>query len=116
MNTLGQVQRLVERYRDSFIVVEGKADVLALERLGLSRVYEIYQDMVSVRLRVQQLLASMKGDEPVIILTDFDRRGKQLFVLLCHLFADYGKRIDPLFRGVVKQTGILYIEDLGSVK
>lgn len=65
--------RCLARLRSSAIFVEGQKDRRALQKLGCMRVYT-----VAGNLALSCAKAASQGTEEVVILTDFDRRGKEM--------------------------------------
>ena len=66
----------IERLREGerIIVVEGKEDKAALHRLGIDGVIQLNRRPLFKI--VEELVAK---ERPVIILTDLDKKGKQLY-------------------------------------
>ncbi len=100
-------------YFEYAIVVEGKKDAAALEALGFKHVYQINLTSVSLRERVEQIAGEI-GKRKVCILTDFDKKGKQLYLLLKRLFQEEGARLDSSLRGILLRAGVSHIEGLDS--
>lgn len=115
VNVYGRLLRACERYRDSLVVVEGKRDVSALEHLGFTRVYAIHQPSVPIRERVLSLISLTRRREKILILTDFDRRGKQLHDLLKRLFQEQGIMADSCLRGLFRQLGFSHFEGVANL-
>lgn len=95
---------------DKIIIVEGKEDKSALNKLDITNVvqlnkkplYQIVEDLVE------------KGKE-VIILTDLDKKGKQLYGKLNHDLRQFGVKVDNKFREFLfKHTKLRQIEGLDS--
>ena len=102
----------ITQYLDYAIIVEGKKDVSSLEALGFEHVYAIHQIAVPLRSRVEQLSAWIGKKRKVCILTDFDKKGKQLYFLLKTLFQEQGMKIDSSLRGVLLKADVSHIEGL----
>lgn len=89
------------------IVVEGKRDKRALERLGMQRVISLDKPLFAM---VEEIAAR---EEEVVILTDLDRKGKELYGKLKKDFVTHGVRVDNHFREFLQQkTRISHIEGL----
>lgn len=103
----------VEKYRDYVIIVEGKKDVSSLRVLGFDKVFAIHNTGVPLRERVEQIIRGidLKKDR-VCILTDFDRKGKQLYLLLKREFSELGVKLDSNLRGILLKSGVSHIEGL----
>lgn len=102
----------IGKYFDYVIIVEGKKDVAALKALGFEKVYPIHEAGVPIRERVYHLSQIINKKEKVCILTDFDKKGKKLYLLLKSLFQEQGVRLDSTLRGLLLQAGISHIEGL----
>jgi 5S rRNA maturation endonuclease (ribonuclease M5) len=95
---------------DKILIVEGKEDKAALRRLGITNVvqlnkkplYKIVEDLME------------KGKE-VIILTDLDKKGKQLYGKLNHDLRRFGVKVDNKFRHFLfRKTKLRQIEGMDS--
>ena len=60
--------------------------------------------------QIQELV----GKDKVCILTDFDKKGKQLYLLLKSKLQEQGTRLDNTFRGVLLKEKISHIEGLAK--
>lgn len=90
-------------------IVEGKKDKLALNQLGISRVIVINKPLYKL---VEQI--SEKYRE-IIIFTDLDKEGKQLYGKLKPQLEAHGVKIDRYFREFLyKNTKISNIESLSE--
>ena len=102
----------VEKYKDHVIIVEGKKDVAALKSLGFGKIYAIHQTSVPIKIRVEEISKLIDKNEKVCILTDFDKKGKQLYLLLKPMFQELGVKVDSGLRGLVLVSGVSHIEGL----
>ena len=102
----------IEKIKDSdkIVLVEGKEDKAALERLGIT-------DIVQLNKRplykvVEELI---DREKEVIILTDLDKEGKKLYGKLNHDLGRFGVKVDNGFRHFLfKKTKLRQIEGLDS--
>ncbi len=105
------VQDWLSELRDSGkeVIVEGKKDRQALEFFGIENI---------TTLSSQPLFAVVEGvagrGKDVVILTDMDRKGKELYGRLAKRLADHGVRIDRRFRGFLQKQRLSHIEGLVS--
>jgi len=102
----------IERIRDfdKIVVVEGKEDRVALHRLGIVDVVQLNKRPL---YKVVESLIE-KGKE-VIILTDLDMKGKQLYGKLNHDLCRFGVKVDNRFRNFLfRFTKLRQIEGLDS--
>src|SRR3989344_1595553 len=108
------LQDEIERFKDYIIIVEGKKDVQALRSLGFEKVYAIHSTGVPLRERVEQIMAYVEKKDKVCILTDLDRRGKQLYETLKPIFQELGAKLDSTFRGILIKSRLSHIEGIYS--
>ncbi len=95
---------------DKIIIVEGKKDKAALKRLGITKTIQLNKK--PLYKIVEELIE--KGKE-VIILTDLDKKGKQLYGKLNHDLCRFGVKIDNKFRHFLfRKTKLRQIEGLDS--
>ncbi len=98
----------LENLRNSkkLIIVEGKKDKAALEKLGITNVVAI------LRKPLYSFIESIEAEE-VIILTDLDPEGKKLYNILKQGLQEKGIKIDNYFREYLfKNAKITQIEGL----
>ncbi len=88
------------------VVVEGINDKKALKKLGVDNVYMINP---GPHYKVIDNLAEYKI---VSLLTDLDKKGKQLYVLFKDQLNQYGVRIDERLRLCLARMKISHIEGL----
>lgn len=98
----------LENLRNSkkLIIVEGKKDKTALEKLGITNV------VVILRKPLYSFIESIDAEE-VVILTDLDPEGKKLYGILKQGLQAKGIKIDNYFREyLLKSSRISQIEGL----
>ncbi len=100
----------VEKLKDSgkLVIVEGSRDKKALEMLGIFNVVMLSRKpLFSI---IEEIAATAKD---VVILTDLDREGKQLYGRISTGLQREGVRIDNEFRDFLfRKTKIRQIEGL----
>jgi 5S rRNA maturation endonuclease (ribonuclease M5) len=91
------------------VIVEGKKDLRALNDLGVTNV---------VTLSRKPLFAIVEevahSSDQVVILTDFDKTGRQLYGKLAKGLAALGVEIDNTFREFLYSLKISHIEGLAT--
>ncbi len=102
------------KYLDYIIIVEGKKDVSSLQNLGFVRVYAIHETGKTLRERAETIVKELSKKDRVCILTDFDKKGKMLYLKLKPIFQELGVRLDSTLRGVIIKSGVSHIEGLDS--
>ena len=95
---------------DQIVVVEGKEDKEALKRLGITNVAQLNKK--PIYKIVEELVE--EGKE-VLILTDLDKKGKQLYGKINHDLQRFGVKVDNRFRNFLyKHTQLRQIEGLDT--
>lgn len=98
---------------DFAVIVEGKKDIEALRRLGILRV-EMLNRYPSVVDMVDAL--AEKGIRRVVILTDYDRTGRQLAYKIGAALMSAGIRINWYARAKLREIfHVTYIENLDRI-
>lgn len=102
----------IDKFKDYVIIVEGKKDVSSLNALGFSKVYMIHQTSMSVKERAEEILKQIEKRDKICILTDFDKKGKRMYMTLKPIFQELGARLDSSLRGLLLKARISHIEGL----
>lgn len=106
------LSRLKERLEAATIIVEGKRDVLALQRTGFSG------NILAINSRRAEEFAAQlatEGAESVIVLTDFDSAGRKIGKRFTEALRAHGIRVDSESAKRMRWIfGIRTIEDLPS--
>ena len=76
------IQTLDERYPNLLVIVEGKRDVSVLRNLGLKAPIIKTQTLLSRPQLVEKIQAKAGAKGQVLILTDFDKEGKEIYKFL----------------------------------
>ena len=113
MLTLRKILSLRDKLtEDTHIIVEGKKDRKALEKLGFTKIIEISWKSDE---KIENLLRR-KDVKRVAILTDFDREGERKHKDLKRVLERTGIKADFTFRDKFRKTfQIKKIEDVASV-
>jgi|SRR3989344_8268251 len=90
----------------SLIIVEGKNDKKALNRLGIENVYPIDKPIYAL---VESIIEKKKE---VIILTDFDKTGRKLYFRIKHDLQKQGVKINDKYRKFLSRCKITHVEGL----
>jgi len=91
---MNSLEDWVEEVNESkkIILAEGKKDIKALRELGIKN------DIITLsRLPLFEVVEQL-SDQEVIILTDFDKKGKQLYGKLNSGLQHVGAKVDNKFR------------------
>jgi 5S rRNA maturation endonuclease (ribonuclease M5) len=100
----------IEKIRQSekLIIVEGKKDRIALEKLGIKKIIELNKK--PLYFIIEKIVQEYKE---CIILTDLDKEGKKLYGKLNSALIRYGIKVDNQFRDFLfKNTKLRQIEGL----
>lgn len=96
----------ISRNDGSLILVEGKRDIKALNKLGIINVHSIDKP---IYLIIETIVGKNKE---VIILTDFDPMGKKLYKKIKHELNRNGIKINDRYRKFLSKCNIAHIEGL----
>lgn len=107
---LEELNNLIEELKDKIVIVEGKKDKKALNRLGLKNIIAINGKPVYDIVR-----SYSDTKKEIVILTDFDRKGKQINIKLKNMFQKYQKHVNSKLRRKFMKFGKNRIEDFGSI-
>jgi len=105
---------IFSKYKDYVFIVEGRKDADALNVLGFRKVFTINKIGVSLREIIEKIVNNIGRKDKVCILTDFDKKGKQLYKTIKKEMASMSVRIDSSLRKVLLIMGISHIEGLDS--
>ena len=105
-----ELQEQLLKLKDSkkLILVEGKKDKACLESLGFKNVIEINKRPLYKVVEETSAIC-----QEIVILTDLDKKGKQLFGYLNSGLQKHGVKVDNRFRNFLfKSTKLRQIEGL----
>ena len=93
---------------DKLVIVEGKKDKAALEKLGIKNIFTLSKKPLF------HIIEEISGkNKDVVILTDLDRHGKELFGKLNSGLQYHGVKVDNKFREFLfKKTKLRQIEGI----
>ena len=103
----------INKIRESniLIIVEGKKDRAALNKFGITNIIELTKKPL---FRVVEEVSD--SNKECIILTDLDKKGKELYGKLNSDLQKHGVKIDNSFRNFLfKNTKIRQIEGLANI-
>ena len=102
----------LEKAKDKIIIVEGKKDKIALQKLGFQKIFVINETGKSLPEKIEQIQALCSKKDKICILTDFDKKGKQMYLLLKSKLQEIGVRTDNTLRGFLLKERVSHIEGL----
>ncbi|WP_456472647.1 toprim domain-containing protein [Methanocaldococcus sp.] len=106
------IEELKIEAEDKPIIVEGKKDVESLEKLGIEATFIIIAK-TPIYLIADKLISL--GIKEVILMTDFDKRGRKLAKAVVEEFRQRGIKVNTKFRRdifIYTNSGIRDIESL----
>ena len=106
------IQSFIEKIKDSntLIIVEGKKDRAALQKLGLNNIIEL-----SKKPLFQVVEDVANSNDECIILTDLDKEGRQLYSKLNSNLQKNGVKVDNKFRKFLfRHTKLRQVEGICS--
>lgn len=103
----------IEKSKSYLIIVEGKKDKIALQELDFENIFVINEDGKSLGEKIEEI-QEIAGRNKICILTDFDKKGKQLYLLLKSKLSEIGVKQDNSLRGFLLKERISHIEGLSS--
>ena len=107
-----EFSNLIEKIKDSnmVIIVEGKKDRISLEKLGLTNIKELSKKPL---FQIVEEIANENNE--IVILTDLDKKGKELYGRLSRDFHKYGIKINNELREFLfRNTKLRQIEGLAG--
>jgi len=109
-NNIEELNKEISRLKNSkkLIIVEGKKDRIALEKLGIKNIIEL-----SKKPLFQIIEDISHKNKECIVLTDLDKKGKQLYGKLNSGLSRLGVKVNNRFREFLqKNTRLSHIEGL----
>jgi len=108
-----KLQKILDRAKSYWIVVEGKHDAIVLKELGFEKIFQINQTGKSLYELIEKL-SEICGKDKICILTDFDKAGRKLYKFLKRELVVRGARLDNSLRHELLKAGLTHIEGLQS--
>lgn len=98
------------RHSGSIIVVEGKKDKKALGKLGIKNIIELNKKPLF------EIIEDIAGkNKNCVILTDLDKKGRELYGKLNSGLQSFGVKVDNSFRNFLfKETKLRQIEGVNN--
>lgn len=106
-NILREIENTINS--NKLIIVEGKKDRFALEKLGFNKIFTLNNGKPIKRNA--EIISDMSKD--AIILTDFDKKGREIYDKLNHELSQVGVRIDNKLRNHLAKK-VSHIQGLAS--
>jgi len=101
----------LEKAKEYLVIVEGKKDFQALKNLGFNSIFIINETGRSLGEKIEQV-EKLAGKTKICILTDFDKKGKKLYLLLKSELSMRNVRLDNSLRGMLLKNRVQHIEDI----
>ena len=104
----------IEKAKKHLVIVEGKKDRTALENLGFTNIFVINSSGKSFPEKIEEIQNMLGKNDKASILTDLDKKGKELHDILKSEFSKLGVKTDSSFREFLKYKDISHIEGLDT--
>ena len=111
-NKIDELNNLIEKIKNSntLIIVEGRKDKAALQKLGIENIIQLNKKPL---FQIVEEVSS--SNKECIILTDLDKKGKELFGKLNSNLQKHGVKVNNKFREFLfKHTKLRQIEGIDS--
>lgn len=107
--TSDELGKIIEEINDCTVLVEGRQDLMALSNFGIS-------DVVSISGKpLEKFVDALSGT--VLVLTDFDKEGKQLAKRITTVLQHLGINTNtPLRKKIHKMLGIIHVSEIEKIK
>lgn len=99
------------KFREYFIVVEGKKDKEALKQLNFREIFVLNEAGKSLFEKIEEIETRAHGKK-ICILTDFDKKGKKLYLLIKKELASKQVKLDNSLRVILLRHHVSHIEGL----
>jgi 5S rRNA maturation endonuclease (ribonuclease M5) len=99
-----EIKDVIQKDRNCVVIVEGKKDRKVLQELGFTNILTLE------KLPMYSLIELVSKE--VIILTDFDKKGKELYLKIKDLCSRRGVKVKTKLRCLLLRTNITNIEDI----
>ena len=106
-------EKNIEKAREQLVIVEGKKDKDALQELGFENIFVINETGKSIYEKIEEI-EEIAGKRKICILTDFDKKGKKLYLLLKSELSNRKVVLNNRFRSELLKFNISHIEGLSS--
>ena len=107
-----EIHNFIAKIKDSniLVIVEGKKDKIALQKLGLSNIVELNKKPL---FQIAEEISD--SNDECIILTDLDKKGNELYGKLNSNLRKNGVKINNKFRDFLfKHTKLRQIEGINT--
>jgi len=109
-----ELLKQIEKAKDYLIIVEGKKDKASLQQFGFQKIFVIHETGKSIPEKIEQIQEMCNKKDKVCILTDFDKKGKKLYLLLKSKLLEIGVKLDNTLRGFLLKQRLGHIEGLST--
>lgn len=110
------ILKKLDKFKQYIIIVEGKKDKAALQKLDFQNIFVINEIGKSVYEKIEEIESLLQKEgrkKKVCILTDFDKQGKKLYLLLKRELSTRCIKLDNSLRDFLLRTGLSHIEGIG---
>jgi 5S rRNA maturation endonuclease (ribonuclease M5) len=101
---LADIYVLIENEKNALVIVEGKKDAAALKAVGFRRIITLNKPLYEI--------AESITEKRILILTDLDKKGKEIYSKLKRDLCKRGVVVDDALRNLLFKTELRQIEGL----
>lgn len=109
-----ELKASIPAYFKYVIIVEGSGMIPIMNRVGFTKVYALHETGRSIKERVEQIMIQINKKDKVCILTDFDKKGKDLYMLVKPMFQELGAKLDSSLRGLLLKGQFEHVEEISK--
>lgn len=105
----------INKAREYIVVVEGPKDRAALEEIGFRKIIVLNENGKSLKEKIEEIeKIANESKSKICILTDFDKKGKKLYLKLKAELSIRKVKLDNSLRATLLKEKISHIEGLAS--
>ena len=108
-----KLEKELKTAKEYLIIVEGKKDKASLNEIGFKKIFVLNESGKSLYEKIEQI-TDLAGKTKVCILTDFDKKGKQLYLIIKSELSKSGVKLNDKLRNELFKEGISHIEGLSK--
>jgi 5S rRNA maturation endonuclease (ribonuclease M5) len=108
-----ELMKEIEKAKNNnlLIIVEGKKDKIALEKLGLHNIFVLNENGKSIFVKIEEI--AMKKEE-CVVLTDFDKKGRKIYSIIKNELLQRGVKMNSKLRVLLLKAHLSHIEGIST--
>lgn len=105
----------IDKVKEHVVIVEGLKDKSALEELSFKRIIVLNENGKSLKEKIEEIEKIVdESKSKICILTDFDKRGRKLYIKLKAELSIRKVKLDNSLRAMLLKEKISHIEGLAT--